>query len=71
MIGCRIVAIWTAVRNAFLALPVVLISGYAEEERVRLSTAFAFVRKPFTSDSISTAVKNALNRPEASRASTG
>ena len=50
-------------RELFPALPIVLISGYAEpEEHRRLSTPFEFIQKPFLPDTLLTAIENATTK---------
>ncbi len=49
------------VRNSFPAIPVVLISGYADVESVEQAAAnFEFIQKPFVSETILMAVKKML-----------
>lgn len=52
-----------SVRNSFPSIPVILISGYADDETVfRAASIFKFIRKPFVPDTILTAVKTVLAR---------
>lgn len=47
-----------SVRQSFPALPVILISGYADEDAVKQAAAnFEFIQKPFVPEAILVAVK--------------
>jgi DNA-binding NtrC family response regulator len=51
-----------SLRNAFPEVPVILISGFAEEPSVRQSAAgFEFIRKPFVPEAIRVAAKMAMS----------
>jgi DNA-binding NtrC family response regulator len=51
-----------SVRHSFPNLPVILISGYSEEESAKSAwnRTFPFIQKPFVPDTILSAVRRAL-----------
>jgi DNA-binding NtrC family response regulator len=50
-----------SVRNSFPAIPVILISGYGDEESLRTAAAkFRFIQKPFAMDTILKAIRSAI-----------
>src|SRR5579864_5265063 len=52
-----------SVRNSFPDIPVILVSGYADDESVfRAASIFKFIRKPFVPETIVTAVRTAIGR---------
>jgi two-component system cell cycle sensor histidine kinase/response regulator CckA len=60
-----------SVRNSFPAIPVVLISGYADLESVKEAAAnFEFTQKPFVSETILMAVKKMLGSEDANASHT-
>ena len=55
-----------SVRHSFPAVPVILISGYADVEAVQKAAAmFDFVQKPFVPDTILTAVRKVVRSLDA------
>lgn len=52
-----------SIRNSYPAIPVILISGFADEEAVfRAAAIFKFIRKPFVPATILAAVKAVVAR---------
>jgi DNA-binding NtrC family response regulator len=52
-----------AVRNEFPEIPIILISGYADEHRIKnADVCFELISKPFVSERLLNAVKRALDR---------
>lgn len=52
-----------SVRHSFPNVPVILVSGYADDEAVfRAASKFKFIRKPFVPDTIVNAVRAAVER---------
>jgi DNA-binding NtrC family response regulator len=50
-----------SIRHSYPAVPVVLISGYADEEAVKHANAdFAFIQKPFVPETILRACRRAI-----------
>jgi len=50
-----------SVRNSFPDIPVILISGYADEDSVKKAAPdFEFIQKPFVPDTILKAVEKAI-----------
>jgi DNA-binding NtrC family response regulator len=57
-----------SVRNSFPAIPVILISGYGEEEYLkRTAASFPFIQKPFVPETILNAVRRIMS-PETAKA---
>ena len=55
-----------SVRNAFPAVPVLLISGYSDPESVKHAAPnFEFIQKPFVPETILMAVKKVLGSVDA------
>ena len=52
-----------SVRNSYPAIPVILISGFTDDETVfRAAAQFKFIRKPFVPETIVRAIQSAINR---------
>ena len=50
-----------SLRNSFPGVPVILISGYADEDSVkRAAASFEFIQKPFVTDALLEAVQNVM-----------
>lgn len=50
-----------SIRNAYPALPILIISGYADEENVRrLGRGFELIRKPFVPETILQSIRKAV-----------
>ena len=53
-----------SVRNSYPDIPVILISGYSDDESVKRSIpAFRFIHKPFVPETILSAVRSAIHKP--------